>query len=217
MTIYHAQVSLNRATALPEDVVTNTFHFGSTEAHDDDNGALIAGMLWTFYNAAVSGGDTVCSYFSNLLTGAGRLRITTEEDPTPRVPWYDEAFGITPGGDDPLPEEVAACVSFQAFPISGAIQARRRGRVFLGPLNERARGIANGRTRVSAGLRLTAAKSARRLAVSATPGLYWGVFSPTTGGIILVEEGWVDDAFDTVRSRGGASTSRQLFDPAAPV
>jgi hypothetical protein len=42
-------------------------------------------------------------------------------------------------------------------------------------------------------------------------GFAWVIYSPTNNEIYDVEAGWVDDAFDTIRSRGGAATTRTTF------
>jgi hypothetical protein len=115
---------------------------------------------------------------------------------------------------------VACCFSFHAEIESGDIAARKKNRVYLGPLADGAKTAVTGGVRpttswvndvVAAGAALLAASD---LATTWT----WQTFSPTqaaaTGlisGIDPVVGGWVDNAFDTMRSRGLVKTARTEF------
>jgi hypothetical protein len=141
-------------------------------------------------------------------------------DPEPRVPKGEGPFNIVPSGTESLPTEVAACLSFQGLAASGVNQARRRGRVFLGPLNRECTVMVGGRTLLEPGRQTVIADAADALLNSqALAGVPWAVFSPTaraTGASLfdattIVNNGWVDNAFDTIRSRGTDPSTRVVF------
>jgi hypothetical protein len=90
--------------------------------------------------------------------------------------------------------------------------ARQRGRIFCGPF---ATGVAE---RPDAALRAQLIALAQGLANLGGVNVDWVVFSPTAtlaaGGDVKtfsVQEAWVDDEWDTMRSRGRAATTRTVL------
>jgi hypothetical protein len=101
-------------------------------------------------------------------------------------------------------------LSFQGAPESGVSQARKRGRVFIGPLRSSLIG-ADGRPS-PATVSLFAAEGEDLLdASNAATTWSWTVHSATTGDNSVVTNGWCDNEFDTQRRRGRIATSRTVF------
>jgi len=111
---------------------------------------------------------------------------------------------------DGLPSEVALCLSMQGAKSSGFPQARRRGRVYFGPII----------STVSSGGRpsstiLTALTGAADVLASgllaSTNSAILSVWSVADSSAVHVTDGWVDNSFDTQRRRGVAPTARTTF------
>lgn len=113
--------------------------------------------------------------------------------------------------------------------MSGSSPARRRGRIFLGPLDADAGELTNFDARATSSIRGTILTGATTMADSGfSEDAFWVVFSPTLAGSppwdsgvledssTRVMAGYIDDAFDTVRSRGADPTARSSWTIAAP-
>lgn len=219
MTVIRAQVTLNSSSGLPEDAAMNVWHFHTANVDIPGMIDAINDSLSSFYN-------TNSGVFSgNTITGTCTTKYFDLSDDPPRVPVDESGFAITSLGDaDALPTECAITMSFSGDPESGGNARRKRGRVFIGPLD-------GGTASTGAGLVRVGAGATSSLAVGATDlinagGLLtwqWIVFSPTTAGTppwdettldaasTIVTQGWIDNAFDTQRRRGTAPTSRVNF------
>jgi hypothetical protein len=134
-------------------------------------------------------------------------------DAKPRAPIRDDIY--TPGtfgsGTVNLPDEVACCLSYSADPVSGIPIARRRGRVFIGPLCANVLGGSSLNTESvpDSGFISTVTKAAGDLAsIALAAGYVWSVFSPTLNAAAPISSAWVDNAWDTQRRRGNRPTSR---------
>lgn len=212
---------LTRDSGLPEDDVINVMHWrSSAEASDADVFTAITSRIDAFFTA-------MQTWLGSVLTGAGVTEVYDMGDDPPRVPWGNDAFTFTPSASTCLPEEVAVCLSMQATPVSGIPQARRRGRIYVGPLTTGAVSIENGGTFVATNLRNALIAAADDLAAPDTStstqlavfsrqqlqetGSMESAFTPVSGG-------WVDDAFDIQRRRGSRSRNRTLWTagPATP-
>lgn len=190
-------------SGIPEDRPVNTWAFTavdkSTPVSDEITDDLIA-----FYNA-VSGA------FSGIYAQNGHvIKFYDLADPQPRAPYYERTFNLTSNPtQSPLPSELAICVSFQGNRVSGQDQKRRRGRVYLGPLatgqNDNGRPLGTTLTAINAAADdlLTASNGSANYA--------WCVYSRTDDAMVVVTNGWVDDAFDVQRRRGLAPTTRRTF------
>lgn len=202
MPNYAVQIVMFPASNVIEDATTNTW---SCEAADSAGALLFTNAVVAFYNG-------IRDRFSTLTRQNNHVyKIFDRADPTPRQPVLEGLWNFTaaPTGN-PLPPEVAKCLSFQGVAVSGVPQARRRGRVYLGPFNTSTLGT-NGRPttaltddiRDDAQVLLTASKAATTW--------FWTVWSDTLGTGVEVDNGWVDDEWDTMRSRGRDATYRDLF------
>jgi len=222
MAILRAQISLKHVNGLAEDDLINVLHFSTA---DTTPGTLetIKTSCINIYNGQTGASPRLYTHFSNEMKDSGHeVTLYNMDDPKPRAPISASpfAFAGAPVGD-PLPGEVACCLSFQALPASGTIQARRRGRIFIGRLGKDTAG--GGRptaaligSMVQSGIRLLGDSSANvnwswivlseaHTASAKDPRPSYGrTFNP-------VSNGWVDNAFDTQRRRGLAPTSRTVY------
>lgn len=218
-----AVVTIQRDTALPGDETTNTFHLG--QPGDNKYSAPDQVQLQTFFQdfyGAVAPGGTIAirSILSPVLTTVGMtLTLYDLDDPSvpgaPRVPYAILPLTVAQTSGTALPEEAAVCITLVHKPVSGENPRNRRGRLFIGPLNTTPVLLADGRTRVHPTTRTALGASMKRLAeeVGGMAGINSAIviYSPTTLQAHALEEGWVDDAFDTIRSRGPAATARTPY------
>lgn len=218
MGLFRFTVTFQGSSLLPEDQYVNSFHFDSVEPviiTDYDN---VRDMLRDFYNLIPSPGtSSIASFMSNRIQTAVTVRAYALEDEKPRAPRYESTFNLaTRATADPMPEEVSLVLSFERPRVSGVPQSRRRNRVYLGPFAESANDV---NARPASQLRITMARAARDMldASNASVRWTWEVFSPTYEEHGPVRGGWVDNAWDTQRRRGQASTERTLWDEGIPV
>lgn len=213
MTVLRALVTIpNASSALPKDAAVNTWHFGSTNPSGTAASAQTA--LETFYGAI----DALLSTNSG---SPATVRWYDLSDGEPRTPFLTDTFTLSVGTGVAHPNECAICLSYRADLVSGANPARRRGRIYLGPIDGDAGSVGAGDVRVSAGTLTSISNAAAALAgATITDSVGWVVFSPTTAGpapwsegtldasSYPVTAGFVDNSFDTVRSRGLLPTAR---------
>lgn len=202
MPLYRVQVELAMASGVPNDKATNVWHF---LADDEDELDLAITQVVTFYTA-IDG-----TLANTVATTGHRLRAYDLADPEPRAPVKDQGLGTLTVGTTPLPHEVAICVSYQAPRQSGQSQARRRGRLYFGPLatnNSATTGL------ISSGTVATYVDALQDLldaSVNATTWA-WVVYSRANAAAIEATNGWVDNAYDVQRRRGIEATSRTLVE-----
>lgn len=207
-----AQVALDRKNHLPEDVIVNTWHFESDGSFDSEQEEL-GSRLASFYIAMA---DT----WSGVLAGTGTISMYDYDDAKPRVPVYTLPFNFGTLADA-MPSEVCICLSMTADVASGEIKARRRGRVYLGPLGRNVSTFAAGET--ADGRPPTATLTgildrASTMARGSLGSFRLAVFSPATktqGGTDDeawndVTSLWVDNAFDIQRRRGARPTAKTI-------
>lgn len=220
--LMRAQVSIPLDSGLPEDALVNTWYFdGDDDAEmvDEDYSDQVMTMLTTFYQSI----DGIV--FPSTVGPNATVKIYDMRDAEPRVPERTDTIPLSPSATAPLPNEVAICLSFAAEYESGVSPARRRGRVFLGPVSVDAVTVVNSQARPHA----SAQDAIRDAAAVMQDGLIheigsvlrtrWAVYSPKTHDVTDdigaafndVLTGWVDDAFDTQRRRGAGPTSRLVF------
>lgn len=215
MAFMRALVELNRDSLVPADKSVNIWHFvtpGTVAAA----APTVTTLLDTFYT-------DIETRMSQTLTGTGAIKYYDLEDAEPRAPVATGAIAFTPGVSA-YPGEVAICLSFQGPVVSGFNQARRRGRLYIGPLASSTGAVDVADVRPGSATRTDICDAAEALMTDTTlPGLIWSVFSPSTAGpppysgaalvdaFVTVTNGWVNDAFDTMRSRGAAPTARTVF------
>jgi hypothetical protein len=206
-----AQVVFEADTLLPEDRFVNTFHFNGVAS--DAVATDIASWLIDFYNTNGTSGKSIADFMSPFIdsgVGVSRIKFYDVTSGPAGTPYHEIAWTLGPPDSAvALPNEVAMVLSFKSAPLAGAQEARRRGRVYLGPLNGSANSSVSAQSRPDDGLRTAALEAAQRLhdgaEISAAP---WVIFSRVNDSTSLVDIAWVDNAFDTQRRRGLAASSR---------
>lgn len=215
MALLRAQVRLKYYTNLPEDVSTNTLHFVTDDSNLPAVDAIsLSQQINFFYGDMGTPGSN--GPFSPVLASSGHKIVWWNlDDPEPRVPIYETDLTTLPRNNTStgLPEECAAVLSFQADPQSGVNQARRRGRIYLGPLSTvvLSPGSSSGFSAIGTVFRTAVIDSAveNLLDLNTIPA-QWVVNSTLTLPSIITN-GWMDVTFDTQRRRGGRVTGRTVW------
>lgn len=199
-----AQVSIPYRTTLPEDVAVNTWSFRIADDTETEL-AQVGAFLQTFYEAISNRLSPVLDLTQT------RGRFYNRADPEPRSPLIDAIFNL--GVDNTggvFPEEVAAVLSFRGVLESGQPAARRRGRVFLGPLSDAVLTGGDANRSVFSTTFVTQVLNAYEAAWAelTTAGNAHVVWSTTDGEEHPVVQAWMDNALDTQRRRGVRATAR---------
>lgn len=206
------RVVLESATNITRDNVSNTFCFFTTTVGTPDLSNPFD-MLEDLYTVAAPGSTAALgSHINNSMKRSARIVAYNMEEPSPRAPFGERLITLPPiiGGYQECPAEVALAVSFQGTRESGVNQDRRRGRVFLGPL-----AVPSGSLRTPPAQFLTNVRAQfQKLKDESDASLnwQWRVWSPSNDNSVLIDNGWVDNAWDTQRRRGPRPTARTTFD-----
>lgn len=230
MTVVHTQAVLGSITALPRDVTINNFVFGvGTTPPSTADYTAIEDALEDFYNGDLAGpGLGVHNYIGKVMSraaGACSFRhydITAHGDgsaagsPVRITPW---TLGPEQAGGKDWPEQVALALSFRGNygadvefgPGKTRPRSRRRGRVFIGPLNDLgySQDATTGRVKPSNNMQLVWADAGRRLMNADIGWSVWSRVDAITWEDVVA--GWVDDRFDTQRSRLEEASARTFF------
>ena len=194
---------LHTVDALPENFISNSWAFQLDSV--SGAGTVLTPILKAFY-------DSLNSYFSPLIAQNGHdIKYSHLPGTPPNYPFEEDVwnFASAPSGTA-IPEELAVCLSFQGIRTAGYAQARRRGRIYVGPFD----GTALTATRPTPALITAMGTAAATLksSVGAIGGTSaWTVWSPTDAASVEVNDGWIDNAFDIQRRRGTLSSSRTTF------
>lgn len=215
MAIAIAQVRIPYDTGMPRDATVNTFAFTTAGADvlTTDHTEIVT-RLRNFYSSVHPGATVALA--SQWGTGVDLANATIKTydagDVMPRAP-IGEAVGITATtGTTVEPSELAAVLSFQGLRQSGQIQARRRGRIFFGPLATIAL-TSTYPVRLNANM-IAAGNAAMKYLAGENDlpiGINWGVYSRTNQSVVDVHDGWVDNAVDIQRRRGEDATARTTW------
>jgi hypothetical protein len=216
-------VAFHHSSGLPEDDAINTFHFQCAGLTPPIGSADVATIV-NFLSAALTtthGGGTAkfVDMLSELMSGQFHIKLYDLADTAPRQPKTNLLGTYTPGTTgDPLPQEVALCMSYQATAASGFPQRRRRGRIYAGPLqtNAGAAGTIAGADGRPTALAINTLKQLGTYLIGNPPPLtsgsaVWGVRSQMDDVTRPVTTGWVDNEWDTQRRRGRRATTRNIY------
>lgn len=183
------------------DDVVNTFHLETTG--DFTIPAFPDGVAaaWTnMFNA-------MRSSLTGIVQSNHVMRFYDLADPKPRAPLAERLWNFTTAPTTTgTVREVALAVSYQGARASGQSQARRRGRMYFGPITATVLNT----DRPSTSLQNTFRDAVKQFidTVNAIAGLEFVVFSPTNNAAVPVTEVWVDDAWDIQRRRGLAPAAK---------
>lgn len=192
MPTLRCQSRMLMTSGIADDAVMNTFFVG-TNPGDDGNPAIVG--AWETFMRIFTG-----SMAGRVAQTGHTLTAYDMADPEPRVPIWEVGwtFDAAPSGNA-LPTEVALCVSFQASKVSGSPQARRRGRLYLGPFED----AVNTDGRPGSSFVTGAANGLKAFAEDLAAGFCsLLVYSRVDEIGRTAINGWVDNAFDTQRRRG---------------
>lgn len=198
MPRYRALVSTYKSTEMAEDRVTNSLYF-------DDTGVT------TGADGLAEDIATVFATFRQLPPGFDRVncRMYDMGEPAPReIQGEFTHTSPTVSSSPGAPREVALCLSF----FSERNLPRNRGRIYIGPWS-----VTHMNERPSAGPIGSLEQLKTDLANIGGTDVEWCVFSPTTGpaspdSFKKVSAGWVDNEWDTQRSRGLRATARNAWE-----
>lgn len=231
-----AKVELAATTGMDADKVTNTFAF--TGVNDLASGTLgpIADKIEAFWttqaptallplakliSSSITRSANACAIKFYDVTGkldgdtpAGSpvfTRLwTMNELPVTGLP-NEVAFALTLEGLNRATTPVEAADGPDAGSAVDRPQSRRTGRLYLGPLSTACASETGGTVRPGSNIRDTALYAAKKLAEDVeglTGGVSWAVWSRADAAMYVIEDVSADNAFDTIRSRGPASTVR---------
>jgi len=208
-----AQVSIQRASGLAEDVAVNTIHFGTVSAAPTAAELdAITLRIQSFYTGGIAPTGRITDYFGSNIAGSGHtIKYYNMDLPPPRPPIRSDVLNLFTTSDTLFPAEIAVCLTLRANPVPGVPRGRLRGRLFIGPLTTAAYGVVGTSDARVRPLMMTAMLNAAvRLGARAIPATdpFLMVASPTQGAIYPVTKAEVDNAFDTMRSRGAKASSR---------
>lgn len=208
MPLIRSLVQLAYFTGAPEDVATNTLYYQSADGTSLDATYTAANArLQSFYTA-------LGPYLSKVVQGPITVRHYDMSAPKPRVPIGFGALNFTPTAPAlNMPEECAAVLSFQGERVSGADMARRRGRIFMGPLSASAYSQPStaGYVQFTSAFRNAMANAAAAMANTTVNVATWVVYSETDNLAHPISNGWIDVQPDVQRRRGHKVAGRTLW------
>lgn len=203
MANYYLQTSIASNTGNTEDSISNTFAL--------ETDATIVSLDITEWTNAVEDFYTAC-YTAGAMHGYTAVGSTYKlydcNTPSPNYPldegsiaWTGAAVSIE------MPQEVSLCVSYMNDTASGVPRARRRGRIYISGWDE----AANNAGRPVAGVVEDLADAFETYCdtLYAFGGIRPGIWSRANATVYPIQRVWVDNEWDTMRSRGGKSTLRE--------
>lgn len=184
MPIYHAAINFTMDTLLPRDVVSIHPHFQSGPG----NGQTIADNLKTQIKA-VAGLNSV----------PFAIKVYDAQAPKPNYP-LGTATNAGTAPTSVIPREIALCLSY----YSGQNIPGRRGRLYLPQLL-----FGGGAAIRPTATQTTAVRDFANVFKTGYPAsTKWCVFSRRQNAAYDIDNYWVDDEWDVVRSRGLKGTTR---------
>lgn len=215
MTIARVQHIYRSISGIPRDNCVNTFHFTGEGPLDETVAQELVDRVSSFYNFT-GGGQTVTvdTYMATagMMNPREQFKVYDITGAPPHAPVLDTTpVPPTVNATVPksLPNEVALALSYAGAPGPGLNPARRRGRIFLGPVSEVGLASAGGLSRPTSNFVQNLAEAGKRFwGLCNAAGWPWCIHSQTDGTFIPVATCSVDDAWDVQRRRGLAPTYR---------
>lgn len=221
MTAHRIIVTIPATSGIPKDAITNTWYASDVVAHSV---ALVTAFTadlhdfyesWNTYRSALHDWSNTSfkAYDMSDPVGSGVTRPAFAAGP----------LGLSAtAAVSTLPSECALVMTFQSAVTFGLMRRRSRGRVYLGTFAAVAADSTNGRPNASLITTIATAGSALIAASAGAAEYDWVVYSGTGGAEVpghhvdngdtyVVDNGWVDNAWDTQRRRGLAMTAKTVF------
>lgn len=193
MALYRIQMSMFTAGALQRDWCTNTLYLNSTAvppAADPDLDALL---------------DDVMDAYDNVSILALRHYDIRAYDMADAEPREVKSHRTRDGSDSaPGPREVALCLSY----FADRNVKSKRGRIYLGPFVA----SVTAHERPPSGAPDELLDLASDLWNVGGVDIDWSIYSPKNNDHTRINHVWVDDEWDTIRSRGLRATTRVTRD-----
>lgn len=212
------------STGLATDRYVNDWAFrwlGAGSPTNTDLTNLLA-CVDLFYNDTGAGGFSVSDFISEAVDRGVThemefYSISAGGSPLLSLPWLGPAAPAV--DDNNLPTEVSAVLSFHGTLTNiqeetGATRprARRRGRVYVGPLTVPSIGFGTPNPFLNGSLLTAMREGAGAMADLADINQFqWSVWSRADDELYEVVGGWTDNAPDVQRRRGVESTARVTF------
>lgn len=195
MSKIRVQVITRRASDLAVDFITNTVYF------DDFNVDPTSGTDWQAF------ADDVRNVFrarASIPAGYGvETKVYNMADAEPRPIKATGAYQASTGASGTgAPREVALCLSY----FSERNLPRFRGRLYIGPWTNTVTIERVDPNQINTLLTLSSG-----LQGIGGADVDWGLWSPTRGAFSKITAGWVDNEWDTVRSRGLKASTRTAY------
>lgn len=195
MSVYRVQVSTHRLGELPIDWCVNTLYFRDTTIGPDIDK----------YRAVGDGArDAFVGGTTRRPTGFQiEAKVYDLADAKPRpVKHYAQAVNLMGTGGNPAPREVALCLSY----YHERNLPRQRGRIYVGPW-------AASMVEERVGQPVLDEMDRIRVALQNIGGIDidWSIHSTIANKTDKVTAGWIDNEWDTQRSRGLRATVRRTF------
>lgn len=213
---------MTAASGLPEDTIVNDFAFKNAGAPAAGDFTDMFNLVDGFFNDIQTSTLSVGAHISNQVDrGATHefqgwvISAGAMGSPDAVEAWLGPNTTST---GNAMPTECAGVLSFHAdltgiLEESGATRprARRRGRVFIGPLNLDALDTTSAPYPLKTPFMTTLRQAASALIAASTPDHPWCVWSRTDAVLREVVGGWTDNAPDTQHRRGFTATVRNAF------
>lgn len=203
MPDYRLTASLAAASGDSADVNVNGFHISKATP--------ITGSDYTAWANAVKGlyDDLVDELALNGRAQTGHsVKIYANDTSVPNYPIYESTWSLA---DDPgpvdMPQEVALCISYANDSANSVPRGRRRGRIYISGWAEATN--FQGRPFTDTCADVADAFKSYCDTMNALTDVSVSVWSPTELTAFDIERCWVDNEWDTLRSRGTRATIRE--------
>ncbi len=202
MANYYVQVTGPSTTGETADSQVNTFAFKSSGGLDSGSAGVYTDEIKSFYDELVT---------ANALHGLAQngwvVKYYNAVTTPGNYPLFTNGFNLAtaPGAVD-LPLEVSLCVSYANDSETTVAPARRRGRIYVSGWPESVN--TTGRPTSAAYDSLLNAYVNYVEGVNVLSGVDACIWSRANNALYEIERVWVDNEWDTMRSRGGKSTLR---------
>jgi len=203
MAFFRAMATLDALSGNTEDVNVTSFF---AEFPTQPNSLQVAD--WGDAIVDFFGAVRVAGALRGRATGGHDIKFYAADGSVPNYPFEERAFslGVAPG-DYVLPSEVSLCVSYANDTENSVQRARRRGRIYISGWNST--NNSTGRPTTATTEDLADAFQVYAQAVNVITDATAVVYSRTNVIGYALERTWVDNEWDTMRSRGGKSTARE--------